>query len=120
MLMPIAEKVNHGVVRDTAEIDLELFTFVERYATTNFRWDLILLFGNQPDTELTSLEIAKQLRRGVYPTTKELDDLTYLRVLVRRYTPERTTYRLTKRATVRRTAIRLADLERPKALPKHA
>lgn len=118
MLMPLADKVNHSPVRDAAEIDLELFTFVERYATTNFRLDLILLFGNQPDSELTSQEIAKQLRRGIYPTTKELDDLTYLRVLVRHYTPERTTYRLTKRATVRRTAIRLADLERPSVRPK--
>lgn len=119
MLIPIAEKVTHSPVRDAAEIDLELFTFVERYATTNFRWDLILLFGNQPDNELTSKEIAQQVRRGVYPTTKELDDLTYLRVLVRHYTPERTTYRLTKRANVRRTAIRLAHLERPPATTKH-
>ena len=60
MLMPIADKVNHGPAHDAAEIDLELFTFVERYATTNFRWDLILLFGNQPDSELTSQAIAKQ------------------------------------------------------------
>lgn len=120
MLMPISDKGHNGAAHGAAEIDLELFTFVERYATTNFRWDLILLFGNQPDSELTAREIAQQLRRAVYPTTKELDDLTYLRVLVRHYTPERTTYRLTKRASVRRTAIRLADLERPKAAPEHA
>ncbi|MCC7164409.1 MAG: hypothetical protein IT331_18095 [Anaerolineae bacterium] len=118
--MPISDKGHNGAAHGAAEIDLELFTFVERYATTNFRWDLILLFGNQPDSELTAREIAQQLRRAVYPTTKELDDLTYLRVLVRHYTPERTTYRLTKRASVRRTAIRLADLERPKAALEHA
>ena len=116
MLMPIPEVAPHPAARGAAEIDLELFTFVERYATSNFRWDLILLFGNQPDSELTSREVADQLRRGIFATTKELDDLTYLRVLVRCYTPERTTYRLTKRATVRRTAMRLADLERPPAL----
>jgi hypothetical protein len=119
MLMPIAETMPNGSAHDAAEIDLELFTFVERYATTNFRWDLILLFGNHPDAELTSKEIAQQLRRAVYPTTKELDDLTYLRVLVRHYTPERTTYRLTKRLKVRRTAMRLADLEQPAAHSRH-
>lgn len=97
--------------RGAAEIDLELFTFVERYATTNFRLDLILWFGRNPNAALTAREIAAQLRRNVMATTKELDDLTYLRVLVRRYTPERTTYRLTKRANMRLVAMRLADLE---------
>lgn len=99
--------------RSVAEIDLELFTFVERYATTNFRWDLILLFGNQPDTELTARQVSLSVRRGVITTTKELDDLTYLRVLVRRYTPERITYRLTKRLALRRSATRLAALDSP-------
>src|SRR4029079_2849795 len=98
MLMTITEAVPHTAKRGAAEIDLELFTFVERFATNNVRWDLILLFGSDPDAELTSQEIAGHLRRGVVVTTKELDDLTYLRVLVRRYTPERTTYRLSKRS----------------------
>src|SRR5581483_1546338 len=90
MLMPITEPVTHAVARGASEIDLELFTFVERYATNLFRWDLILLFGKNPDAEWTSGEIAEKLHRGAFPTTKELDDLTYLRVLVRRYTPNRT------------------------------
>lgn len=120
MLTPITEAVTHTAARGAAEIDLELFTFVERYATNNFRWDLILLFGNQPDSEFSAQEIADQLRRGVFATTKELDDLTYLRVLVRRYTPELTTYRLTKRTAVRRASVCLADLERPPVIPQSA
>ena len=117
MLMPISDAVTLTSTRGTGEIDLELFTFVERYATTNLRWDLILLFGNQPDEELTAQDVATKTRRNIFATTKELDDLTYLRVFVRRYTPERTTYRLTRRGNVRRTAIRLADLERPVVAP---
>jgi hypothetical protein len=109
--MPLSQTAAPAGARGASEIDLELFTFVERYATTNFRFDLILWFGRNPDTALTSPEIAEQLRRNVIATTKELDDLTYLRVLVRRYTPERTTYRLTKRANVRHAAMRLANLE---------
>jgi len=111
MIMPITQTTMHTPPRGAAEIDLELFTFVERYATTNFRLDLILWFGRNPDTELTSDQVASALRRNVVVTTKELDDLTYLRVLVRRYTPERTTYRLTKRLNVRSVAMRLAALE---------
>ncbi len=112
MLMPVTEAAAFSNRHGYAEIDLELFTFVERYATNNLRWDIILLFGSQPEAELTPEEIARQVRRAVYPTTKELDDLTYLRVLVRSYSPERTTYRLTRRANVRRTAIRLAGPDR--------
>lgn len=109
--MPLTRTSAPPAPRGAAEIDLELFTFVERYATTNIRFDLILWFGRNPDSALTPRELAGELRRNVTVTTKELDDLTYLRVLVRRYTPERTTYRLTKRAAVRHVAMRLADLE---------
>jgi hypothetical protein len=111
MIMPITQTAIPAPPRGSAEIDLELFTFVERYATTNLRLDLILWFGRNPDAELTADQVASALRRNSVVTTKELDDLTYLRVLVRRYTPERTTYRLTKRANVRLVAIRLAALE---------
>lgn len=120
MLMPITESVTHTPTRGTGEIDLELFTFVERYITSNLRWDLILLFGNQPNAEMTAAEIASQTRRNIFATTKELDDLTYLRVLVRRYTPERTTYRLSRRGTAKQIAMQLADLERPVAVPRPA
>ena len=111
MLMPMPDASTMTSVHGPAEIDLELFTFVERYATTLLRWDLILYFGKNPDVGRTSAEIAGKLHRSIATTTKELDDLTYLHVLVRQYTPERTTYRLTRRASIRRTAIRLADLE---------
>ena len=111
MLMPLTEAATFSSAHGPAEIDLELFTFVERYATTLVRWDLILFFGKNPDTGWTPSEVANHLRRSVAVATKELDDLTYLRVLVRHYTPERTTYRLTRRATVRRAAIRLAQLD---------
>lgn len=112
MIMSVTQTAMHMAPPPrAAEIDLELFTFVERYATTNFRLDLILWFGRNPDAELTADELATALRRNAAVTTKELDDLTYLRVLVRRYTPEQTTYRLTKRANVRQVAMRLAALE---------
>ena len=112
MLMPMTEAATHtAAVHGAAEIDLELFTFVERYATTLFRWDLILFFGKSPDMEWTPAEVAQTLHRNLFALTKELDDLTYLRVLVRHYTPERVTYRLSRRTAIRRAAVRLAALE---------
>lgn len=111
MLMAVTEPAAQPAARGPAEIDLELFTFVERYATNLVRWDIVLFFGKNPETDWTAEEIAARLNRGRLATTKELDDLTYLRVLVRRYTPERTSYRLSKRASIRRSAMQLANLE---------
>ena len=111
MLMPMPSAGTATKRHGPAEIDLDLFTFVERYATTLFRWDLVLFFGKNPDNGYTPAEIAEKLHRSVTTTTKELDDLTYQRVLVRQYTPERTTYRLSRRANIRRAATRLATLE---------
>ncbi len=94
------------------EVDVELFTFVERYATNLVRWDLLLFFGRHPRRGITAAELAKETRRSLRATTKELDDLTYLRVLTRRYTPERVTYQLARNGPCRRAVIRLATYAR--------
>ena len=120
MLMPIPDTTPFATLHGPAEIDLELFAFVERYATTLIRWDLVLLFGKNPDSEWTCIQVAEQLRRSVAAATKELDDLTYQRVLVRQYTPDRTTYRLTRRGAARQTAMRLAQLNEKPSLPSVA
>jgi hypothetical protein len=70
----------------------------------------LIAFGKEPNAAWTAAELAERLSRTLFATTKELDDLTYLRVFVRRYTPERTTYRLSRRRHVRRAVARLADL----------
>lgn len=92
------------------EVDIDLFTFVERYVTSLFRWDLLLDFGKHPDVDHTAAEVARRVNRTARATLKELDDLTYLRVLTRRYTPERTTYRLSRRPYIRRSVTRLAQM----------
>ncbi|MGE5139320.1 MAG: hypothetical protein ACM3JD_07660 [Rudaea sp.] len=97
-------------VSSEAEIDVELFTFVERYATNPVRWDVLLFFGLHPDRRVTIHELARLMRRTVRATTKELDDLSYLGVLRRRYTPDKVTYQLNRRGTSRRAVKRLAAL----------
>ncbi len=91
-----------------AEIDVELFTFVERYATNLVRWDLLLFFGNHPDSKVTAAELSRQTRRSLKATTKELEDMTYLRLLTRRYTPEKVTYQLVRKGAGRKAVMRLA------------
>ncbi len=66
---------------DFAEIDIELLTFIERYATNLTRWDLLAFFGQNPSASGNASEIAQRIGRGSRVTQKELDDLAYLGVL---------------------------------------
>ena len=102
----------------SSEVDIELFTFVERYATNLVRWDLLLFFGNHPDARLSAAEIAQELRRSLSTILKELDDLAYLRVLDRRYTPKKTTFQLSHKPAVQRAVIRLAAYARDESATK--
>ena len=108
MIMTLTSPTSPSSARNLAEVDIELFTFVERYATNLVRWDLLLFFGRHPRRAITPRELAREVHRSLHATTKELDDLTYLHVLVRRYTPEKVTYRLASRGSARRTVMRLA------------
>ena len=96
------------------EVDIELFTFVERYATNLVRMDLLIFFGGNPEERITAADLARAVRRSLRATKKELDDLTYLRVLTRRYTPEKTTYQLARKGAARRAVMRLATYARDK------
>ncbi len=96
----------------TTEVDVELFTFVERYATSLIRWDLLLFFAAHPRRRITATELAQEMRRSLKATSKELDDLTYLRVLTRRYRAEKVTYQLARNGPARRALMRLAAYAR--------
>ncbi len=108
MMTAITHSTQIQAPAQQAEIDVELFTFVERYATNLVRWDLLLYFGCNPDARFTSVELARHTGRTVKATTKELDDLTYLRVLTRHYASDEATYQLARRGRSRRTVLRLA------------
>ncbi len=111
MVMALTSTTPSSTLKPT-EVDVELFTFVERYATSLIRWDLLLFFGTHPRRSITAAELAQEMHRSVKATTKELDDLTYLRVLTRRYTPEKVTYQLARNGPARRAITRLADYAR--------
>jgi hypothetical protein len=112
MVMPLTQSAPSTSRKSLPELDIEIFTFVERYATNLLRWDLLMFFGVNPERRLTVAELARAVRRSLRATKKELDDLTYLRVLTRRYTPQKTTYQLTRRGPARRAVLRLGAYAR--------
>lgn len=89
------------------EIDVELFTFVERYATTLARWDLLVYFGKHPTLHSDATQIARHLGRAPRFVQKELDDLTYLGILRAHRNNGSVHYGLARTPT-RRTIMRMA------------
>jgi DNA-binding MarR family transcriptional regulator len=90
------------------EIDLELFTFIERYATSLARWDLLVHFGQHPAARNNAQEIAKRVGRNPRMVQKELDDLVYLGILSAQPNGNGMRYGLVRSAATRRAVVRLA------------
>jgi predicted transcriptional regulator len=90
------------------EIDVELFTFIERYATNLTRWDLLLYFGKDPGTQGDVSTIARYVKRSAQTVQKELDDLVYLGVLQSAGNNGTAHYALANIPATRRTVVRLA------------
>ncbi len=95
-------------VQPTHEIDLELFTFIERYATNLARWDLLVYFGQHPTTQDNASTIASQVGRNARMVQKELDDLVYLGILSAHQNGSGMRYGLVRSAATRRAVVRLA------------
>ncbi len=97
-----------GVTPHSSEIDLELLTFIERYATNLVRWDLLLYFGRHPSACDNAGGIAQRVGRNTDSVQKELDDLALLGVLRMHANGKGIEYRLTRALTLRRAVVRLA------------
>ena len=90
------------------EIDVELFAFIERYATSLIRWDLLLYFGQNPNRRDQAFQVAQHVGRKPATLQKELDDLVYLGVLRADSHADTIVYSLAHDISTRRVAIRMA------------
>jgi len=94
--------------KPTQEIDLELFTFIERYATNLARWDLLVYFGQHPTARDNAPAIAQHVGRNARLVQKELDDLVYLGILSTQRNGDGMRYGLVRAPATRRAVVRLA------------
>jgi DNA-binding MarR family transcriptional regulator len=108
MISPTRENNLSTRAKPIQEIDLELFTFIERYATSLARWDLLVYFGRHPTAHDNALEIAEQVGRNAHMVQKELDDLVYLGVLSAHRNGAGMRYGLVKSTATRHAVVRLA------------
>ncbi len=90
------------------EIDVELLAFIERYATNLARWDILVLFGQNPDLHESVRHIAKRLGRRPASIEKELEDLAYLGILCAHPNGRGMVYELDCEPGTRQAVTRLA------------
>ncbi len=108
---------SHSIAPDfSSEVDIELLTFIERYATNLARWDVLVFFGRNPAVSDNADGIAKRIGRRPQSLAKELDDLTFLGVLRSHSNGNGTTYQLARVPSTRRAVARLAQhFNRPRS-----
>lgn len=100
----------------SSEVDIELLTFIERYATNLARWDVLLFFGRNPAISDSVSGIAKRIGRRPQSLAKELDDLALLGVLRSHANGDGITYQLARVPSTRRAVVRLAQrFNRPRS-----
>jgi DNA-binding MarR family transcriptional regulator len=96
------------VRKPSHEVDVEMFTFIERYATNLARWDLLIFFGRNPSARDDASKIAEHVGRAERTVEKELDDLVYLGILHTHRNSDGVLYGLTHASATRRSVMRLA------------
>ncbi len=108
--MTVSRRSTRGTTLNSYnEIDVELLTFMERYATNLARWDLLLFFGRNPSTRDTARGIARQVGRRTHIVQKELDDLTFLGILRTHENGNGMAYELARARKTRRAIVRFAQ-----------
>jgi len=90
------------------EIDLALLIFIERYASSLSKWDILVFFGQHPDKSHTAAEVAIRLGRSLRSIRPELGELALHHVLERNTPRTEPTYRLTRRRPMRTLVIKFA------------
>ena len=91
------------------EVDLELIAFLERYASSLIKWDIVMFFAQNPYTRDTSDNIALRLGRDRKAIALELYDLALLGFLEREVIDDTPVYRLTSDAILRKLAWRMSQ-----------
>jgi hypothetical protein len=94
----------------TKEVDVDFLVFVERYATDLLKWDILTLFGHQPDFYGSTAEIAAQIGRSSLSIRPELGDLVLLGILEQtQATDGQTVFNLTAEPQIRRITLKFAN-----------
>ena len=91
------------------EVDIELLAFIERYAKTLIKWDILTFFGENPYTRDTASGIAQRIGRSPRIVLPELGDLVMLGLLEQTDLNDQRVYQLTTRMDLREMVFRFVE-----------
>lgn len=106
------QKLSVNSPSPSKEIDIDFLVFVERYATDLLRWDILALFGQNPNIKASVPEIAQRIGRSSPTIRPELGDLVLLGILNRNGAKlgSEPLYQLTEESQFRRMTIKFATI----------
>ncbi|MCB0208731.1 MAG: hypothetical protein KDJ52_05360 [Anaerolineae bacterium] len=101
----------HSLPVLTKEVDVDFLVFVERYATDLLKWDILTLFGQNPNIKASLSKIAQSVGRSVTSVRPEVGDLTLVGILEQTPSPHRdeALFQLTQSPQFRRLVIKFAE-----------
>ncbi len=79
------------------KINLDRFIFVERYAPTLIKWDILAYFGTHPHTTASALDLSQMLDRNYQVVRRNVGDLALQGILDMLNDSPHPVYRLTQR-----------------------
>jgi hypothetical protein len=83
-MTPVDSPVQPYCGRHAHVLDLDLLEFVQRYASSRAKWDIVCLFAQNPNTQDTASNIAARIGRNARLVSREAEDLVLLGLLQRR------------------------------------
>ncbi len=84
------------IAQPRKKINLDRFIFVERYAPTLIKWDILAFFGTHPDATASALDLSRQLDRNYQVVRRNVGDLALQGMLDMIDASPHPVYRLTR------------------------
>ena len=86
-----------STVQPRKKINLDRFIFVERYAPTLIKWDILAYFGTHPEATVSALDLSQLLDRNYQVVRRNVGDLALQGMLDMMDGSPHPLYRLTRR-----------------------
>jgi hypothetical protein len=94
--------------------DLPLLSFIEHYADSTSRWDIVTYIAQHGEECLTARDVAQAVRQHLQRVRLDLEDLVLLGLLDREDTNGKRVYTLTQNPRLRRIAGRFQERFAPR------
>ncbi len=104
---------NSVQIQPPKTINLDRFIFIERYAPTLIKWDILAFFGTHSDVTLSAIDLSRQLNRNYQVVRRNVGDLALMGVLDMEHSFPHPAYRLTQQNAELRALVQRIVIDSP-------